>query len=236
MKNRFSMALLYHSTLDTASRFVRMVLHEYQRPFELEPINVWERRQAFLQLNPAGEVPVLKDDDGAVIVGGAVIADYCDEMYGAVRKDLRLLPAQSVYRAEVRRLITWALVKMEQETTHHLIREKALKRLMPPRFGGGSPDTGVLRAARQNLNGHLKYMGSLIRTRNWLAGEKISLADFAFASALSSIDYIGEMHWDEDKDVREWYARMKSRPSMRPVLSDVVRGIGPPSHYADPDF
>jgi len=35
---------------------------------------------------------------------------------------------------------------------------------------------------------------------------------------------------------KEWYARIKSRPSFRPILADHVPGVPPPAHYADLDF
>ncbi|TIP97343.1 MAG: glutathione S-transferase family protein, partial [Mesorhizobium sp.] len=52
----------------------------------------------------------------------------------------------------------------------------------------------------------------------------------------SVLDYLGEIDWREHAAAREWYARVKSRPSFRPLLSDRVRGLSPVSHYADLDF
>jgi glutathione S-transferase len=42
--------------------------------------------------------------------------------------------------------------------------------------------------------------------------------------------------WTISQPAREWYARMKSRPSFRPLLADRVPGMTPPTHYADLDF
>ena len=44
------------------------------------------------------------------------------------------------------------------------------------------------------------------------------------------------MPWDQHELAREWYARIKSRPSFRPILADHVPGLPPPKHYADLDF
>ena len=74
------------------------------------------------------------------------------------------------------------------------------------------------------------------RTRDWLAGERLSLADLAAAAHLSAIDYLGEVPWDEDESAKTWYARVKSRPSFRPLLADALAGIPPADHYADLDF
>ena len=46
----------------------------------------------------------------------------------------------------------------------------------------------------------------------------------------------GEIDWREHGAAREWYTRVKSRPSFRSLLADRVRGLSPVSHYADLDF
>ncbi len=50
------------------------------------------------------------------------------------------------------------------------------------------------------------------------------------------LDYLGEIDWTDYRAARDWYTRIKSRPSFRPLLADRVRGISPVSHYADLDF
>jgi glutathione S-transferase len=102
--------------------------------------------------------------------------------------------------------------------------------------GGGPPNTDALRAARHNIRYHLAYLGWLARTRNWLAGERLTLADLAAAAHLSAVDYLGEVPWTEDEAAKTWYARVKSRPSFRPILADVLAGVPPSTSYADLDF
>ena len=53
---------------------------------------------------------------------------------------------------------------------------------------------------------------------------------------LSSLDFIGDVDWSVSPPAKEWYARMKSRPSFRAILADRVNGMVPPPHYADLDF
>ena len=68
------------------------------------------------------------------------------------------------------------------------------------------------------------------------AGPRITYGDFAAAATISVLDYLGEIDWSGHSAAREWYARVKSRPSFRPLLGDRVRGLSPVSHYADLDF
>jgi len=70
----------------------------------------------------------------------------------------------------------------------------------------------------------------------WLAGPVLTLADLMAAAQLSAIDYLGDVPWDDHEGAKDWYARLKSRPSFRQILSDHVPGVAPPKHYPDLDF
>ena len=83
---------------------------------------------------------------------------------------------------------------------------------------------------------HLREISGLLAKRNWLAGAQMSYADLAAAAHLSCADYLGDVPWDEDEMARNWYARVKSRPSFRGLLADRVAGMPPAAHYADLDF
>ena len=107
--------------------------------------------------------------------------------------------------------------------------EHAERRLLPT-------DTSAIRAARHNIRYHLAYIGWLARQRTWLAGERMSYADLAAAVHLSVADYLGDVPWNEDEAAKTWYARVKSRPSFRPLLAETVPGIPPSASYADLDF
>jgi glutathione S-transferase len=201
---------------------------EKRIPFELRLERVWERREEFLEMNPACTVPVLREENGLAIADSYAICEYLDEAY----PDTSLLGGTLAERAEVRRLVAWFDGKFAAEVTVHLLYEKQLKRLM----GRGNPDASAIRVGYANMRPHLEYLGWLAETRTWLAGPNISLADFAAAGHLSALDYIGDVDWNQNEAAKQWYARMKSRPSFRGVLADKVSGLEPPPHYADPDF
>ncbi len=227
------MRTLYHLWLCPFARKVRIVLSEKKLPFELEIEKVWERRDEFLSLNPAGEVPILliaNGEDGAPLIlsDSSVICEYLEETCPAPG----LLGSDSEARAEARRLAAWFDQKFQREVTANLVHEKINKRFL----GLGAPSSSAIRAGHANIGIHLSYIEYLIERRNWLAGPDFSLADIAAAAQLSCIDYVGDVPWDDHPEAKSWYARVKSRPSMRPVLADHIPGIPPPKHYADPDF
>ena len=222
------MRTLLHLVLSPYCRKVRIALKEKGLEFELTAEKVWERRPEFLAMNPAGTVPVLVDEDGSVIVESSVICEYLDEVYG----DTTMFGQTPQERAEVRRLVAWFDQKFAREVTDNLYKEKMMKRFL----GLGEPNSSAIRAGYANIRYHLDYIGWLTERRRFLAGEHFSLADVAAAAHLSSLDYIGDVPWAQHAAAKDWYARIKSRPSFRPILADQVPGTKPPAHYADLDF
>ena len=222
------MRVLYHLPLSPFARKVRLVLGEKRLPFELQLEKVWERRPEYLELNPAGTVPTLVEENRLVVPDSGVICEYLEEAY----PDTPLLGRTPAERVEVRRLVAWFDGKFAREVTVNLLGEKFMKRLS----GRGNPDANALRAGYANMRGHLEYLGWLSETRKWLGGDALSLADFAAAAHLSALDFAGDVDWSMSPATKEWYARIKSRPSFRPLLADRVSGIIPPAHYADLDF
>ena len=136
----------------------------------------------------------------------------------------------------MRRLAAWFNDKFFAEVSGPLATERFYRRHMRLEQGGGPPDTEAIRAARTNIRYHLAYIGWLVRARNYLAGERLSYADLAAAGHLSTVDYLGDVPWSEDEAAKSWYARVKSRPSFRPLLTEAVPGLQPSKSYADLDF
>jgi glutathione S-transferase len=222
------MRTLYHIWLSPFCRKIRIALAEKKLAFEMRTVNLWERPADFVALNPACEVPVLVDEDGTVAVDPGAIVEYLEEKY----PDPPLLHSDLRGRAEIRRLVGWFDAKFCREVTDGLVGERVIKRLMRM----GEPDSRAIRAAKKNIATHLQYIDWLADRRRWLAGDAFSYADIAAAAHLSSLDYIAEIPWDEHEPCKQWYARVKSRPSFRPILGDHIPGEPPPRHYADLDF
>jgi glutathione S-transferase len=229
------MLTLFHQPLDPRSRFVRLVLGEYGLDARLVDERFWERREQFLVLNPAGAVPVLIDEGQPPIPGAAIIAEYLEETRAPNPPDA-LFPHDPGARVEVRRLTSWFNDKFHDEVSGPLTNERIFKRFMTLEQGGGPPDTDAIRAARHNIRYHIAYVGWLVRTRNFLAGDRLTYADLAAAAHLSVADYLGDVPWNEDDVAKNWYARVKSRPSFRPLLADTIAGLNPAPNYADLDF
>ena len=222
------MRTLYHLWLSPSCRKVRLVLGEKNLDFETRVEKVWQRNEEFLALNPAGEVPVLIEPGGAVVADAGAICEYLDEVY----PDRPIIGLDPPGRAETRRLAAWFDLKFDHEVSSNLLGEKLMKRFM----GMGEPDSEAIRAGLHNIHHHLDYIAWLCERRKWLAGDDFGLADIAAAAHLSCLDYLDDVPWEEHAGAKEWYVRIKSRPSFRPLLADHIPGLPPPKHYANLDF
>jgi len=223
---------LHHFPLDPVSRQVRLALGEKRLPFADQSVRYWERPKELTKLNPSGMIPVLVEDqpDGPplVLCEGRAILDHLEETH----PEPALLGREPAERAEARRLMTWFEGKFAFEAGGYILHEKLEKRLM----GLGAPDLSNLRQGKEALKSHLFMLDDLLQAREWLAGKRLSLADFAAAAHLSVIDYFGDVPWREAPAVKTWYMKMKSRPCFRPLLSDRWPGLAPAGHYDNLDF
>lgn len=222
---------LHHFPLDPASRQVRLVLGEKRLPFTEVQVRYWEAPPDFQTLNPSGLTPVLvetRNQRNLVVCETRAILEHLEE----TESEPALLGRDASERAEARRLLQWFDRKFDNEVNGFLLHEKMEKRLLRM----GAPDLAALRQGREALKAHLGYIDGLLQTRDWLAGRRMSLADFAAAAHLSVIDYFGDVPWKDFTTAKTWYMKLKSRPAFRPILADRWPGLAPAAHYDDLDF
>jgi glutathione S-transferase len=218
---------LYHYPLSPFSRKVRLCLAEKKIEVELVEERYWEQSPEFLRRNPAGMIPVLKYGN-LMISESQAICEYLEE----TNPTPPLLPRDPEGRYEVRRLVAWFDGKFNQEVTTKLLGERVFRKIK----GNGYPDSANVKAGAKAIKFHLDYMAWLLDKRRWLAGNEMTLADFAAAAHLSCLDYISDVDWNRSEVVKDWYAKIKSRPAFRSILADQIPGFRPPAHYADLDF
>lgn len=234
-RERYDSAMyqLLHLPLAPHCRYVRLVLAEKGVEAELTPLPGWggggdqPRLLAFGELSPEGDFPALRV--GARTLHGPIaIGEFVEE----AAPGRRLLPTDPIARAETRRLVEWFSHRLYEDATRPLLEEKVVKRLR----AGGAPDSMRVREATAAARRHLAVIDALADRRSWLAGEEMTLADFAAAAQISSLDYVDAISWEPFANAKAWYALMKCRPSFRGLLADRAPGMAPATHYADLDF
>lgn len=221
------MRRLYHQPLSPFCRKIRLVLAEKKIEVELVEEKYWQKNLDYLRLNPSAKVPMLRMD-GLILAESNAIFEYIEESHPTPA----LLPRTPAERAEVRRLVGWFDDKFHHDVTANLVYERVHKKLM----GGGYPDSGRIKAGSKNIKYHIDYMGWLLEGRRWLAGNSMTIADFTAAAHFSTLDYVNDIDWFRNSNVKDWYAKIKSRPAFRDILRDQLPGFVPPDHYSDLDF
>lgn len=172
--------------------------------------------------------PILIDGDAA-IGGATAVIEHLEER-GEGRA---LLPEGAAERGESRRLTEWAGTAFWRAATAPVLEERFLKAV----FRTGGPDVARLRAASEAARRLLSEIGPLIDSRGWLAGDRLSLADFALAAQLSVLDYLGDRPFGPGADpVRDAYQIVKSRPAFRGLLRDRSPRLPPSDAYQELDF
>lgn len=211
------------------SRKIRLMLGEKGVGYDLVRENPWQRRDEFIDLNPAGQTPVMVEaEQRIVLIDSGAIAEFFEE---TVSKS-PMIAGTAANRAEVRRLVAWFDTQLHADVVAPLMRERMTKRLVDRT----APDAANLREAMRRANTHLDYIDYLLDHRNWIGGATLGLADLAAAAQISVADYLGGVDWRGHQQTARWYAGLKSRPSFRPMLSERMEGITPPAHYDKVDF
>ena len=211
------------------SRKVRLLMGEKGIAYSLVRENPWEYRDEFLHMNPAARTPVLVDSGRNLTLSDSVaITEFIEETSDTAP----MISGSATYRAEIRRLVAWFDQQFYGDVTAPLLHERMKKRLVHRQ----PPDSSVLREAMRLANGHLDYIDYLIDHRAWMAGSTMSMADLAAAAQLSVADYLGGIDWSGHEQTKAWYSMFKSRPSFRPLLSERMEAITPPSYYEHVDF
>jgi glutathione S-transferase len=207
--------------LSPFGRKLRLALAEKHLAFAMVPVRPWDVSV------PIEELTRLELPDGTVMTDVGACAEYIDE----IQPEPRLMPASPLARAQARRWSNWLDGPMWRSVTAIVLSERVLAR--HGGMGTGGPEAlkaslTVLRTCLAQVEQQVEREGSLV--------DATTIADLSLAAHLSCLDYFGDVPWQTLPATREWYARIKSRPSFRPLLNETLPGFVPVAHYGDLDF
>jgi glutathione S-transferase len=188
----------------------------------------WKRKNAFSENHVFSDLPALQEIDGTILEGWYAIVEHLELHY----RSTSLLRVTQKERAETRRIVTLFNEMFFADVTKNVVFEKVMNKYI----ANASPDSSCIRKGNAAMGKYLDYVSWLMDRRNWLAGDEFTLADICAAAQISCVDYVGSMEWERHPNVKEWYMRVKSRPSFRGILADRISNIIPPAHYSELDF
>ena len=223
------MTTLYHYPLCPFSRKVRLLLRERSIDPDLITETFWGKRKEFLKMNPSGDVPVLIIKK-RIICGHYAITEFLEEELG------KILPEDIDEKNECRRIMDWFDSKFHNEVLNIILHEKVERQFLSVDQGGGLPRLNRIKIGIHNLNFHLKYLEKILSNRFCLVSDKPNTADFTAVAHISCLDYLGDIPWKRYPRVKEWYGKIKSRPSFRSLLTDQIMSIPPRGKYVSLDF
>jgi glutathione S-transferase len=200
---------------------VRIALGELglQSQVRFVPVDLWKgehKKPDFLAKNYSGTLPVLELEDGTLIAECTAITQYLDALNGHPvltgatpreqgvihmmnkRAEIELLDAVSVY-------------------FHHAT----------PGLG---PDVEIYQNADWGLHQRdkalrgMRYFDGLLQRQSFVAGDAFSMADITVIGGLIFAGLVDLTIPAECQALRDWYARMQERPSVRDrvTMSDHV--------------
>lgn len=166
------------------------------------------REPAFRRLNPFGQVPVL-DDEGVVIYESLAILEYLEERYPTPA----LLPADPAGRAQARQLMLAAGDYLAPPF------KRWLTRLFTPEASWNRADQD---AAAGEIAAHLDVLETLLGGREYLAADRFTLADIAYAPMVCELAacQLGAL-LESRPAVRAWVERLRARPAVRDTSPSV---------------
>ena len=217
------MYTLYHYYLCPSSRFIRLVLEEYKISYDTQLENYWKPQKEFLLLNPAGHLPVLINLDNYALIG----ANVCMEYFKSLNLKPNLMNDEYKEQAEIRRICHWFEIVFKKEVLDPIIYEKVYSRLVE----NINPNSNNIRSALQNLNFHIQYFDYLLKHRDWIVGDSLTYSDLIASANFSTMDYLGLLDFGKCQHIKEWYLKLKSRPSFKILLKDQIVGLNPDNNY-----
>lgn len=199
------MKLYYHPISGHAHRahlFLSLLGLDYEL-VEVDLMKAEQKTEAFLQLNPFGQVPVL-EDGGTVVPDSNAILVYLATRYG----DASWLPRDPVGAASVQRWLSVAAGEIASgPATARII--KLFKKPV-------DPADAIARAHRI-----LGLVDGSLAGREWIAAGQPTIADVALYSYIARAPE-GNVDLAPYANVTAWLARVEALPRFQPFVKSPV--------------
>ena len=166
-----------------------------------------QKEAAYTAINLNQKAPALEDGDFKLWESNAII------QYLASKKPGELSPLDDKGRADVLRWQFW-----ESTTWDSALAILAFERFVKGFFGMGGPDPVEVEKGVTKFNAAARILDAHLRGRDYVAGDRLSLADFSIASGLILADP-AQLPLESYAEIKRWGARMADLPAWRATLA-----------------
>lgn len=160
-------------------------------------------------VNPAGQTPALELDDGSVLTEVTAICEYLEEL----NPEPVLIGSTPEERANTRMWTRRVDIKICEPLTNGFRYAEGLP-LFEPRMRCLPEAADGLKAIAQD---GIKWLDPLIAGREFIAGDRLGLADIMLFAFLDFGVTVGQPLDPACTNIISWFDRMKTRPSVNPV-------------------
>jgi len=185
------MMTLYSGTTDPFSQRCRIVLYEKGMDFQIVDVDVFNKPEDLMIINPYNMVPVLVERD-LVLYESNIINEYIDERF----PHPQLMPADPVMRARARLF----LHRFESEMFCHI----------------GALESGVQKTAdkaSQSVRDSLTQIAPIFAKQKFMLNDEYSMLDVAIAPLLWRLDHYDIQLSKEAAPLMKYAERLFSRPA-----------------------
>ena len=198
---------LYHHPISSNSRRVMMAAIHLDVRLDLTEISLMDAgdRRRLAELNPNGMLPVLQDGEFILWESCAIMPSLADTTAGGAA----LYPRDPAQRADVNRWMLWACQHFAPA-----ISVLTWENIWKGMTGGGARDPLEVARGTYDLTRHAAVLDRHLRAHAWVAGDALSLADFALAAPLMYTQQ-ARLPLDGYIHLAAWHARIRQLPAWR---------------------
>lgn len=166
-----------------------------------------QKQTAYTAVNLNQKAPALEDGDFTLWESNAIV------QYLASKKPGELSPLDDRGRCDVLRWQFW-----ESTTWDAALAILAFERFVKGAFGMGPPDQAEVEKGLVKFNAAARILEAHLRDRNFVAGDRLSLADFSIASGLI-LTQSAQLPLEAYAEIRRWAAQMAELPAWKDTLA-----------------
>ena len=195
---------LYGASGSSSSRRATLTAAQLGLELDIVPIDLMKDRERLVPLNPNSKIPVLVDGDLVLWESHAIMTYLCDLTPGQT-----LYPVEARARADVLRWLFWTSAHLAP-AAGGISFERLWKRLIT----GQGPDPAQLAYHERFLHQFMKVLDDHLAARQWISGDRLSLADLSVAATLMYQDR-AELPVRTYRNVQAVLARVHELPAWK---------------------